>query len=125
MRDNFGNTLTKEQEQYFKNSKILNNKNELVVCFHSTNADFDVFDLEKSGVNGTLYGAGFYFSTNDENIYSYGDKYKKCYLNIESPFIFNENTHTDKKLAKEIILKFTGSVDENVLANIFDSQDTK
>ncbi len=125
MKDNFGNILTKEQEQYFKNSKILNNQNELVVCFHSTNADFDVFDLEKSGVNGTLYGAGFYFSTNDENIYSYGDKYKKCYLNIESPFIFNENTHTDKKLAKEIILKFTGSVDENVLDNIFDSQDTK
>mgnify|MGYP007002641104 CR=1 FL=1 len=36
MRDNFGNTLTKEQEQYFKSSKVKDSQGNLLVCYHGT-----------------------------------------------------------------------------------------
>ena len=34
MKDNFGNILTKEQEQYFKNSKVKDSQGNLLVCYH-------------------------------------------------------------------------------------------
>ena len=109
--DNGGNVLSQEQIEFFKNSKVRNNKGQLVICYHSTDADFDVFDDSKFGEHGNLFGDGFYFSTHSDNIYAYGSKYKVCYLNIVKPYNMTRDNNNEE-IAKELIKNYCGEYDE-------------
>ena len=87
--DNEGNELTKEQVEFFKNSKIRDRSNKLLVCYHNTPYDFKSFDKSKigSGNGGASFGKGFYFSIGDNLAGDYeGDYQIVCYLNITNPF---------------------------------------
>lgn len=84
--DNEGNPLSKEQIEFFKDSKVRNSKGKLIVCYHGTDVDFDEFDISKSGKNGAnLFGKGHYFTMSSNN--EYGKVQKKCYLNITNPML--------------------------------------
>lgn len=50
--DNQGNKLTKEQQEYFKNSNVRDENGKLKVMWHFTNIgnDFTIFNFNKSGV---------------------------------------------------------------------------
>ena len=95
--DNKGNMLSKEQQEYFKNSKVRDENGKLLEVYHGTNADFNIFDKSKIGANTYnegLFGKGFYF-TNSEGLADGYSKYKKgnanvkkVYLNIENPFVW-------------------------------------
>ena len=86
--DNEGNVLSKEQIEFFKNSKVRDSSGKLCVCYHATNNDFDTFDSSKwdSG-EGSVWGKGFYFFDKylPRNLKDYGSKIMKCYLNIVNP----------------------------------------
>ena len=83
--DSLGNQLTPEQAKYFANSKIRDNSNNLLVCYHRTDSEFTTFDKNYFGSGaGTDFGVGFYFSAIDKDWY--GDIKKECYLNITNPF---------------------------------------
>ena len=43
-KDSKGNTLSKEQEEFFKDSKVRNDKGELEVVYHGTIGEFHTFD---------------------------------------------------------------------------------
>ena len=44
-KDNLGNELTKEQIEYFKDTKIVDKNNNLLVCYHgSPTPNFKEFD---------------------------------------------------------------------------------
>ena len=77
-RDSKGNQLSKEQHEYFKDSKAVNENGNLKVVYHGTrNADFTVFKQ-----NAT------YFTDNKEMADSYspnGDMYEG-YVNITKPY---------------------------------------
>lgn len=75
--DSEGNPLTPEQVEFFKNSKVRDDMGRLLVCFHSTNNDFDEFKYET------------FFTPNKQFSLGYGDKTKECYLNLEKPFIID------------------------------------
>lgn len=84
--DNEGNVLSKEQIEFFKNSKVRDNQGRLLVCYHGTDKDFDEFDISKSGKNGyNFFGTGHYFTMSSNN--EYGKIQKKCYLNITNPML--------------------------------------
>lgn len=89
MQDNKGRTLSKEQQEYFKNSKIRDKDGKLMEVYHGTNTDFSVFDISylgsASGDIGFL-GDGFYFATHKGEAEYYGNKTKKVYLNVTNPF---------------------------------------
>ena len=92
--DSEGNPLTPEQVKFFKNSKVRDDKGRLLVCYHGTDAEFDVFDKNKIGNNTHnygFYGKGFYFSnsSNYAREYSKEGKTKAYYLNISNPFYWN------------------------------------
>ena len=112
--DSEGNSLTPEQVEFFKNSKVRDSKGRLLVCYHSTNSDFDVFNNDKVN-NGSLFGRGFYFSTNSNNIYSYGSKYKRVYLNSIKPFKYSDMKDED---IQEIIKNYTGSFDDKLFSRV-------
>lgn len=79
--DSEGNPLTKEQVEFFKNSKVRDSQGRLLVCYHGTDATFTTF--EKGDI-------GFHFGTKEQATFRLEKRNKKgniltCYLNITNP----------------------------------------
>ena len=88
--DSQGRTLSKEQQEYFKDSKVRDENGDLIPLYHGTTKEFNIFDRDRAGSNGVWYGAGFYFTPSKENAANYaGGKgnVKEIYLNITNPYI--------------------------------------
>ena len=84
--DSEGNPLTKEQVEFFKNSKVRDKQGRLLVCYHGTDAEFNVFE------RGDI---GFHFGTKEQannrlNAKNVSNKIiKKYYLNIKNPYVLD------------------------------------
>ena len=92
--DSQGRTLTTEQQEFFKDSKVLDRNGKLMTLYHGTSNDFNVFNIQKLGTgqkNAGNYGDGFYFtpSKNQANDYAKDGKIKEVYLDIKNPFIYS------------------------------------
>ncbi len=85
-------SLTKEQSEYFKDSKVRDEDGNLKVMYHGTSKGghtvFDTFGESRFG----LFGAGTYFTDSKNIAESYTDKGKgnnpqvyEAYLNIKNP----------------------------------------
>ena len=122
--DNKGRALTKEQQEYFKDSKVRDNKGNLMVMYHGTaTGGFNIFDNSKgiSRDSGFL-GKGFYFTNDEAAANDYSDKYvidedersnkpgeygnvevKKVYLNIKNPYIVPEGIEYGGNMLLELL----------------------
>lgn len=70
--DSEGRKLSKEQVEFFKNSKVVDGSGNLLVVYHGTpNGNFFTFEYDKSRQTGTDYGKAFYFTTNLKNAKGY------------------------------------------------------
>ncbi len=81
-QDSNGRALTEEQEKYFRDSKIRDDKGNLLVVYHgSPKAGFTVFNtsLEGSYFTANKDYAADYARFNKDNVYA-------VYLNIKKPF---------------------------------------
>jgi hypothetical protein len=85
-QDSEGNILTLEQAKYFSNSKVKDKSGRLLVCYHSTDNEFDEFDSRESWDS-----FGFHFGTKKAAEDRHGSIMKKCYLNIEHPLYISED----------------------------------
>lgn len=108
--DNQGRMLTKEQQEYFKDSKVRDKNGNLMIMYHGTNNDFTVFDKSLSDEDNVL-GQGLYFTADSEQSLKYGEKQYEVYLNIKNPLIIEDLT--TQALANKI-----NSIDNN--ADIMD-----
>ena len=102
-RDSEGNELSKEQQDFFANSKVRDSEGNLLVCYHGTDADFNTFDYNFISQDNKL-GFGFYFMAGKKLQYSYKNPLK-TYLNITNPL-----TDTSKKFSKEDLLEFCNNL---------------
>lgn len=98
MKDSEGATLTKEQQEFFKDSKERDRDGNLRVMYNGGGGDFTVFDRKKSKYSN-LYGRGFYFTNSESHAKQYGDA-RSFYLNIVNPVSTDERTITKKQLRK-------------------------
>ena len=86
LKDSENNYLSKEQAEFFKDSKIRDKNGNLLVVYHGTDADFSVFDNSKSIMS--IIEGGLYFTKSKKTAESYstvrGNKGKiiEAYLNI-------------------------------------------
>ena len=65
LTDNQGRTLTKEQQEFFKDSKVRDENGNLLTMYHGTNNEFTIFDdnfIGKNTNNEGIFGKGFYFT---------------------------------------------------------------
>ena len=93
-KDSDGNTLSSEQVEYFKDSKVRDENGNLVTVYHSSpTAGFTVFngELGKGDYRFSEYGTGItFFTDNKEMAASYsngeGGQYEG-YLNITKPYV--------------------------------------
>lgn len=101
--DSEGNNLTEGQQEYFKDSKIVDEQGRLKVMYHGSPNKFTIFDPKKlGGKNGTAEGFGIYFADTQEVTKAYGDEQLKGYLNVTHPASSFEKTITANDLSKLI-----------------------
>lgn len=134
--DNQGRTLSKQQQEFFKDSKVRDENGNLLTVYHGTEANagipqeywFSIFDEGKQGNNGSWFGNGFYFTTELEHAKEYahskGNVYE-TYLNITNPYrpyqngnsmlSFQEDFKNNFEEAKNIDGDLTGKQIQNIL----------
>lgn len=81
--DSDGNTLTAEQREFFRDSKVVDENGNLRVVYHGTDQDFTVFDRTKARANMDIQGN--FFSPWQEDAGGYGGNVDAYYLNITNP----------------------------------------
>lgn len=89
LKDSEGKTLTEQQVEYFKDSKVRDSEGNLLVVYHGTNSNFYTFDKGRVGKGIDQFGAGYYFTTEKTGAGSYGKRIINSYLNITNPFEIN------------------------------------
>ena len=101
--DNQGRELSKQQQEFFKDSKVRDEDGNLMVMYHGTesnvglpeNERFTIFDRDRAGSHGSYYGSGFYFTPYSETAQDYaksrGNVYE-TYLNMTNPYIPSADT---------------------------------
>lgn len=97
-KDSQGNALSENQEKFFKDSKIRDENGNLLVVYHGSKNEFNVFDISKSGESSKQAKVGFWFTENKQgasnfaNDIWYGKSDKEIiysvYLNIKNPKIY-------------------------------------
>ncbi len=115
MKDSLGNILTPEQEAYFKDSKVVNSKGDLLVCYHGTDANFDTFDYVHINRDNKL-GLGFYFTKGTALQYDYEHKLA-CYIKLLKP-VHEEDPIFSEILIEENRLMNEGKTNNEVLSAI-------
>lgn len=83
LSDSNGRELTKEQQEYFKDSKVRDEDGNLRVVYHGSSEDFTVFDRTKARTNMDIQGN--FFSPWDLDAQGYGENVRAFYLNITNP----------------------------------------
>ena len=106
LKDSNGKSLTKAQQEYFKDSKVRDENGNLLVMYQGSANEFTIFDRKKSSY-ANMYGRGFYFTKSENHASQYG-KTRAYYLNIKHPVSTTETTIT-----KEQLHKFLQAVTEN------------
>lgn len=104
-KDNLGRSLSKQQQEYFKNSKVRDANGKLKEVYHGTPYDFNIFKYDKLGENTSSLGAGFYFTDKKQTGEEYardGGNLKQVYLDIEKPMSYGKTTMTKDEYAKFI-----------------------
>lgn len=104
-RDSQGNTLTADQEAYFKNSVVRDENGNLKPLWHGTNVDFNTF--EKGDI-------GFHFGTYEQadarSRESGNQVMMECFLNLRNPLVLETDfgmwnaNRIAEELAKQGIL---------------------
>ena len=103
--DSEGRELTKEQAEYFKDSKVRDKNGRLLTVYHGSPNVFTEFLHRFMNINGNAHGRGFYFTDDAE----YADGFKKeggqllkGYLDIRKPASETEITIRKNELVKLI-----------------------
>lgn len=96
--DNQGRELSKQQQEYFKDSKVRDENGKLMEVYHGSGDDFTVFDIMRSSEKNDL-GKGFYFTNSLANAQSYHQATNEDFESrIESrtyDIIYEENLDED------------------------------
>lgn len=106
--------LSRQQQNYFKDSKIRDDEGNLIVCYHGTpNPGFDEFNPKNSKSQFGNYKFGSYnvnyFTKDKDSARSYtnigideGNNLYACYLNIINPYIVDNKTEAEMKTSFNI-----------------------
>jgi hypothetical protein len=105
--DNKGRTLTKEQQEYFKDSKVRDDNGNLITVYHGTNSQFNEYTNIKTE-------PGYWLTESKEYASEHGKIIKEQYLNLTNPI---DDVDTMWDIAKDY---FGKDVEEkDILSNKF------
>lgn len=116
--DSDGRKLSEGQQEYFKNTKVLDDNGNLMVVYHGSPSKFNVFDAERIGTRASAEGYGFYFTDSREKAEGYHEKdgnLMKGYLDIQKPLSLDEVTIKRSEVKK--LLENIDPTGDDVLSN--------
>lgn len=91
--DSEGKKLSEQQQEYFKDSKAVDENGNLQVVYHGTTNKFTVFDRQFGNSEGD-WGKGFYFTTEYDDV-------EQNYANEEGPDLVNKIEKYAERLEME------------------------
>lgn len=115
--DSDGKELSKGQQEYFKDSKVVDESGNLLKVYHGTTNKFTVF--RQGTADG--WGTGIYFTNNRAEASEYGDNVVEAYLNITNPY--NADTMNYYDIGAENTKAYR-DYDMQVWKNQFEEYDT-
>lgn len=130
LTDNQGRTLTKEQQEYFKDSKARDENGNLEVVYHSTPNNFTVFDKNMNGKNTGYNNTGFgtFVTTNR----TFSERFKdinntgtqgttmKLYANVTNPIVhpYQAELKYGTKKANQIVENYFNAIGDTKALNV-------
>lgn len=108
-RDSRYSAISEQQEAFFSQSVVRDDKGRLKPVYHGSKAKFTEFDLRSAGKNGTLNGVGYYFTDDEEYARGYGKDGEtyEVYLDIKKPL-----SRTSLTLSQKQVESFLGKLAE-------------
>lgn len=106
--DSTGRKLSKQQQEFFKDSKVRDAEGRLKTVYHGSSAQFTKFSADFMSKNGSSEGQGFYFTDLKTMAQGYekdGGQLLEGYLDIKNPLSDSEVTLSNaevKRLIKAI-----------------------
>ena len=99
--DNQGRKLSKQQQEYFKDSKVRDENGNLQVMYHGSPNDFNIFDRNRAKGSG-LYGRGLYFAYDKgtSDLYEKGGKTYEVYINSVNPLERGQHNITKEQFTE-------------------------
>lgn len=110
-KDNQGRNLTKEQQEYFRDSKVVDDNNNLKEVYHRTyTGGFTVFQNRK----------GVHWFTDTSDATYYGDNKYSVYLNIKNPLIIDAQgkNYNQIEFSQEGLTQYNSTTIKDVIDNI-------
>lgn len=95
LTDNQGRTLTKEQQEYFKDSKV-RDENGNLLTYYNGSGNFTVYDKNKMS-DMSKWGKGIYLTKYEDIAHAYGENVKELYVNITNPISQTQKTISFKQ----------------------------
>ena len=127
--DSAGESLSQEQREFFKDSKVVADNGKLRVMYHGSNAEFSVFDESRISSTTKRYMAGFYF-TAEKRVAEKWSRYRartqggspavfEVYLNIKNPLYLTEQEYKrlgyDKKYRETVVNQLFENQNDGIL----------
>lgn len=88
--DNQGRKLSKEQQEFFKDSKTRDDNGHLITYYNGSD-NFNVYDKNKLS-NNSKWGKGIYLTKYKDIASMYGNNIKELYVNIKNPISSTKKT---------------------------------
>lgn len=127
--DSTGTSLSQEQREFFKDSKVVDDNGRLRVMYHGSNAEFSVFDESRISSTTKRYMAGFYF-TAEKRVAEKWSRYRartqggspavfEVYLNIKNPLYLTEQEYKrlgyDEKYRETVVNQLFENQNDGIL----------
>ena len=127
--DSTGASLSQEQREFFKDSKVVDDNGRLRVMYHGSNAEFSVFDESLISSTTKRYMAGFYF-TAEKRVAEKWSRYRartqggspavfEVYLNIKNPLYLTEQEYKrlgyDEKYRETVVNQLFENQNDGIL----------
>lgn len=113
--DNQGRTLSKEQQEFFKDSKVRDENGKLLEVYHGTENKFNIYKSEYNE---------FFFTDSEIASQDYGSVSKKQYLNLINPYEVDYAGGYDKRILDDIDYAKANGYDGVIARNTYDGANT-
>lgn len=113
--DNQGRTLSKEQQEFFKDSKVRDDNGKLLEVYHGTENKFNIYKSEYNE---------FFFTDSEIASRDYGSVSKKQYLNLINPYEVDYAGGYDKRILDDIDYAKANGYDGVIARNTYDGANT-
>jgi hypothetical protein len=111
IQDTLGRAIDANNAKILEGTKLISDQNgQLRVLYHGSNSsDFEKFDANRIGENGSQFGKGVYFAFNKSDAETYGHNVSEWFANITK--IYNDNAQFSEEELTQIFSEYKDDIE--------------